>query len=159
LDFPAAAAKERSMLRKFQFVWILVPFLLISQGVVFASQRMSVKSDTANIRAKPDLQSDTLWQVEKYYPLLILEKKGSWYRFKDFEGDVGWIHDSLVDNTPTVIVKVDRANIRADAGTQYDLVFDAQKGTPFKMLEKKGQWIRIQHADGDTGWVFSSLVW
>ena len=120
---------------------------------------MSVKAETANIRAKPDTNSDTLWQVEKYYPLLILEKKDSWYRFKDFEGDMGWIHSSLVDNTPTVIVKVDRANIRADAGTQYDLIFDAERGTPFKVLEKKGRWIKIQHADGDTGWIFSSLIW
>ena len=147
------------MIRTFLSVWILVALLLFSGGVASASQRMSVKAETANIRAKPDIRSDTIWQVEKYYPLLILEKKDSWYRFKDFEGDVGWIHDSLVDNTPTVIIKVDRANIRADAGTQYDLVFDAQKGTPFKVLEKKGRWLKIQHADGDTGWIFNSLVW
>jgi SH3-like domain-containing protein len=147
------------MIRRFAFGWIPVILLLFVGGPVFASQRMAVKADIANVRAKPDTSSDTLWQVEKYYPLLILEKKQSWYRFKDFEGDVGWIHESLVDNTPTVIVKVDRANIRADAGTQYDLVFDAERGTPFKVLEKKGRWIKVQHADGDTGWIFSSLIW
>jgi SH3-like domain-containing protein len=38
-------------------------------------------------------------------------------------------------------------------------VFDADKGTPFKVLEKKDRWIKVQHADGDTGWIFSSLVW
>ena len=148
------------MIRKYAYGWILGILLVSLAGpTAAASQRMAVKADIANIRARPEIKSDTLWQVEKYYPLLILEKKEAWYRIKDFEGDVGWIHDSLVDDTPTVIVKVDRANIRADAGTQFDLVFDAQKGTPFKVLEKKGQWIKIQHADGDTGWIFSSLVW
>jgi SH3-like domain-containing protein len=147
------------MIRKFAFGWIPVILLLFVGGIAFASQRMAVKADIANVRARPDTRSDTLWQVEKYYPLLILEKKQAWYRFKDFEGDVGWIHKSLVDDTPTVIVKVDRANIRADAGTQYDLVFDAERGTPFKVLEKKGRWIKVQHADGDTGWIFSSLIW
>ena len=146
------------MTRSIRFFVILAAILFFVGGAA-ASNRMAVKADTANIRAKPDLQSDILWQVEKYYPLLILEKKESWYRFKDFEGDVGWIHDSLVDDTPTVIVKVDRANLRADAGTQYDLVFDAQKGTPFKVLEKKGRWIKVQHADGDVGWIFNALVW
>jgi SH3-like domain-containing protein len=146
------------MTRSIRFFVILAAILFFVGGAA-ASNRMAVKADTANIRAKPDLQSDTLWQVEKYYPLLILEKKESWYRFKDFEGDVGWIHDSLVDDTPTVIVKVDRANLRADAGTQYDLVFDAQKWTPFKVLEKKGRWIKVQHADGDVGWIFNALVW
>lgn len=146
------------MIRPLRFLWVLIALLFIAGGAA-ASERMAVKVDIANIRAKPDTQSDTLWQVEKYYPLLILEKKDSWYRFKDFEGDIGWIHESLVDDTPTVIVKVDRANVRADAGTQYDLVFDAQKGTPFKVLEKKGRWLKIQHADGDEGWIFNSLVW
>jgi SH3-like domain-containing protein len=146
------------MIRSIRYFVILAAILFFVGGAA-ASNRMAVKADTANIRAKPDLQSDTLWQVEKYYPLLILEKKESWYRFKDFEGDVGWIHDSLVDDTPTVIVKVNRANLRADAGTQYDLVFDAQKGTPFKVLEKKGRWIKVQHADGDVGWIFNALVW
>ena len=145
------------MIRPLRIVGVLIALLLIAGGAA-ASERLAVKADIANIRAKPDLQADTLWQ-EKYYPLLILEKKDSWYRFKDFEGDIGWIHESLVDNTPTVIVKVDRANVRADAGTQYDLVFDALKGTPFKVLEKKGRWLKIQHADGDVGWIFSSLVW
>ncbi len=146
------------MIRSIRYFVILAIIVFVAAGAA-ASDRMAVKADKANIRAKPDLQSDTLWQVEKYYPLLILEKKGSWYRFKDFEGDVGWIHDSLVDGTRSVIVKVDRANVRTDAGTQYDLVFDAQKGTPFKVLEKKGRWIKVQHADGDVGWIFNSLVW
>ncbi len=128
-------------------------------GPAAAAERMAVKGDVANIRAKPDIRSDTLWQVEKYYPLLILEKKGSWYRIKDFEGDAGWIHGSLVDNTPTVIVRVNRANIRTDAGTQHDLAFDADKGTPFKVLEKRERWIKVQHADGDVGWIFKSLIW
>jgi len=147
------------MIRRLAIGWILVTLLVLIGSPAVASQRMAVNADTANIRAKPDIHSDTLWQVEKYYPLVILEKKGAWYRFKDFEGDMGWIHESLVDGTPTVIVKVDRANIRADAGTQYDLVFDAERGTPFKVLKKKGRWIEVQHADGDTGWIFSSLVW
>jgi SH3-like domain-containing protein len=147
------------MIRKLVFVLILATLVPLIGGPAAASQRMAVKSAMANIRAKPSLQADMLWQVEKYYPLLILEKKGEWYRFKDFEGDMGWIHSSLVDDTPTVIVRVDRANVRADAGTQYDLVFDAEKGTPFKVLEKKGRWIKVQHADGDGGWIFDSLVW
>jgi SH3-like domain-containing protein len=147
------------MIRKLICGLILAALFPFLGSAAIASQRMAVKSDVANIRAKPDMKADTLWQAEKYYPLLILEKKGDWYRFKDFEGDVGWIHDSLVDDTPTVIVKVNRANLRADAGTQYALVFDAERGTPFRVLEKKGRWIKVQHADGDVGWIFNSLIW
>ena len=141
-------------------VWLIVVIVLLAGiGSAAASERMAVKNDVANIRAMPDTAADILWKAEKYYPLLIVEKRGAWYRFKDFEGDGGWIYSDLVDDTPTVVVKVHRANLRSGPGTQYDLVFDADKGTPFKVLEKKDSWIKVQHADGDTGWIFSSLVW
>jgi SH3-like domain-containing protein len=146
------------MAKRFQG-WVILIVLLAGIGSATASERMAVKNDVANIRAKPDTASDTLWQAEKYYPLLVIEKKQPWYRIKDFEGDAGWIHSDLVDETPTVVVKVNRANLRSGPGTQYDLVFDADKGTPFKVLEKKDRWIKVQHADGDIGWIFNSLVW
>ena len=142
-----------------QLLTILFTIWVQVTGVAVAAERVAVSVDKANIRAKPETSSDTLWQVEKYYPLQVIEKKGGWYRVKDFEGDGGWIHRSLVDDTPSVIVKVKLANIRSNAGTQYDLVFDANKGTPFKVIETQDRWLKVQHVDGDTGWIFKSLVW
>ena len=145
-------------MQRYRFILMIVAVMLFS-GAAMAGERVAVKGDKANVRALPDTRSDTLWQVEKYHPLLVIEKKGKWYRFKDFEGDMGWIHSSLVDHTPTVIVRVRRANIRTGPGTQHNLTFDANKGTPFKVLEEKGRWLKVEHADGDVGWIFKSLVW
>ena len=128
-------------------------------GETTAAERMAVKADAANIRSGPGLNYDLLWQIEKYHPFLVVEKKGRWYRFKDFEGDEGWIHETLVDKTPAVIVKVKRCNVRSGPGTQYDVAFTASRGIPFKVLKTEGRWIQVQHADGDAGWIFNSLVW
>ncbi len=141
-----------------RYIYVVMAVLLVA-GSAAAAERVAVKGSVANVRAKPNTQSDTLWQIEKYHPLLVMEKKGAWYRFRDFEGDEGWIHKSLVDKSNTVIVRVRRANIRSGPGTEHGLVFDADKGTPFKVLQKKGRWLKIEHADGDVGWIFSSLVW
>lgn len=142
----------------FRYIWIILMVISVAGGAA-AAERVAVKGSVANVRALPNTRSDTLWQVEKYHPLLIIEKKGKWYRVKDFEGDVGWIFGALVDKTPTVIVKVKLANVRTGPGTQHHLSFDAGKGTPFKVLEKKKRWLRVQHADGDAGWIFKSLTW
>ena len=123
------------------------------------TERMSVASKMANIRSSPDSKSPVLWQIERYHPLLIIEKKDPWYRFKDFEGHQGWIHKSLLSKTATVIVRVRRANLRSGPGTEHDIVFDAEKGTPFNILTKKKDWLKVQHVDGDSGWIFKSLVW
>ena len=132
---------------------------LVMDGIALSGQRMAVTSDVANIRSGPNTDTSQLWQVERYYPLNILEKKGEWYRFQDFEGDQGWIHASLVGKIPTVIVKVNQSNIRTGPGTNYDIAFTVDKGIPFKVLQTKGQWIEVQHADGDKGWIFKGLVW
>lgn len=138
---------------------MLLLIYAVSVGVAGAAERMAVKVDTANVRSGPNEKADQLWQVEKYHPLMILEIKDNWCRFKDFEGDQGWVHISLLDKTQTVIVKVNHCNVRTGPGTEHDIAFTVDKGIPFKVLQKKGDWLEVQHADGDHGWLFKSLVW
>ncbi len=124
-----------------------------------ANERMSVKAEIANVRSGPGIADPMLWQVERYHPLLVIEKKEGWYRFKDFEGDEGWISATLLDTTPTVIVKVARSNVRTGPGTEYPVKFTAERGIPFKILRTQGDWIEIEHGDGDKGWIAKTLVW
>ena len=133
--------------------------LFLAADAEAQSQRMAVASEVANIRSGPSADSEVLWQVERYYPLLVIEKKDPWYRFKDIDGQQGWIHKSLLDKTATVVVRVRRANLRSGPGTENPILFDAEKGTPFKILTRKKDWLEVQHADGDSGWIFKSLVW
>jgi len=123
------------------------------------AERLTVESTIANIRSGPGTEHDIIWNVEKFHPLFILEKSGNWYRFRDFEGDEGWIHNSLLTNTPAVITIKDTCNIRSGPGTNNAILFTVEKGIPFKVIKKEGNWIQIEHADGDQGWVHKSLVW
>jgi SH3-like domain-containing protein len=138
---------------------LLLTCLLFAAEAAAKSQRMAVMSEVANIRSGPSAKSQVLWQVERYYPVLVIEKKGPWYRFKDLDGHQGWIHNSLLNTTATVVVRVRRANLRSGPGTENAIVFEAEKGTPFKILVRKKSWLKVQHADGDSGWIFKSLVW
>ena len=139
---------------------IILVFLLFFawSGLVWA-QRVSVKADVANIRSGPNTSDAVIWQVEKYHPLEVVQKQGSWILFKDFEGDRGWIHNSLIADTKTVIVKSDKCNVRSGPGTEHDIRFTVDKGVPFNVLDEKGDWIHLVHADGDQGWIHRSLVW
>lgn len=138
--------------------WFL-PFVIIFAGVNASAERLTVTSDIANIRSGPGTNYDILWKVQKYHPIQVLKKEGSWYQFRDFENDVGWIHDSLVSSLAAVITKSSKCNIRKGPGTRYGIAFTVENGIPFKVLEGKGKWLKVQHADGDKGWIHSSLVW
>jgi SH3-like domain-containing protein len=140
-------------------ILIALLFLAVTVTDAVAEQRLAVKTPTANIRSGPGTQYDVLWQVEKYYPILVIDKSDPWYQFKDFENDTGWVHKSLVEDIETVITRKDLCNIRSGPGTGEKILFTVNKGVPFKVLEHKGQWLHIEHADGDQGWIYDSLVW
>lgn len=124
-----------------------------------AAERYSVSSRLANIRSGPGTNHDKLWQVWRYYPIRVLNKKGSWYYFKDYEGDEGWIHKSLLSKTETVITVKKKCNVRSGPGTKNAILFTVSDGISFKVLKRKGNWIHVEHADGDKGWIHKSLVW
>ena len=123
------------------------------------AERITIVANVANIRSGPGTEHDILWNVEKYHPLQVLETKGNWYRFRDFEGDEGWIHKSLTGKVQAVITAKDKCNIRSGPGTKFEILFTVEKGIPFKVISTKGAWLNIEHADGDKGWLHKSLVW
>ena len=137
----------------------IISLIVIVLATVASAERLTISAPVANIRSGPGVNHDVLWKVEKYFPILVIEKSGQWYHFEDFEGDKGWVHESLVGKIPAVVTAGETCNIRSGPGTNFSILFSVEKGVPFKVLERKGAWIHIEHADGDKGWIHKSLVW
>ena len=140
-------------------VFIITILFISWANAACAGKRLTVVAPKANVRSGPGTNYDIIWIVYKYYPVRIIKKAGSWYRFVDFEGDKGWMHKSLVRKFPSVITIKEKSNIRSGPGTKYKIVFTAGKGVAFKVIKRKSNWIYIQHADGDKGWIYKPLVW
>ena len=138
---------------------LFLSFLIVIMAGTAMAERLTIVAPVANIRSGPATKSDILWKVEKYYPIFVIKKSGSWYQFRDFEEDTGWVHKSLVGKLKAVITKKDLCNVRSQPGTKEKILFTVEKGIPFKVLKSKGHWLNIEHADGDRGWIHDSLVW
>jgi len=138
---------------------IIILLVIIVFAGVASAERLAISAPVANIRSGPGTNHNVLWKVEQYFPILVIEKSGEWYRFQDFEGDKGWVHRSLVGKIPAVITRNDRSNIRSGPGKSHQVLFTVEKGIPFKVLKRQSSWIHIEHADGDKGWIHKSLVW
>lgn len=151
-------SKTYVLIKACSIVSISIVLLIIFSSAALA-ERLSVAASIANIRSGPGTKHDILWKVEKYHPVLVLKKSGNWYHFRDFEGDKGWIHKSLLRKIPSVITNKEKCNVRSGPGTKYKILFTTEKGIPFKILKRKGNWIHVQHADGDKGWIHKSLIW
>lgn len=143
------------------FILGSICFLLLAIPV-YSAERMAVVKSIANIRDGAGTKHKVLWQVEKYHPFLVLKKQNDWYEVKDYEGDVAWIHKSLLGEVSTVITANEpktKCNVRSEPSKNGRIVLKVERGVPFKVLSRKGNWIRIEHADGETGWIYKTLVW
>jgi SH3-like domain-containing protein len=118
-----------------------------------------VKVDTANVREGPGTQFGRAWQVYENEPLRVVARQGEWLETRDFQGSEGWIHAGLTDDRPAVVVKARLANIRSGPGVEHPVVFTAERGVPFRLHGTRGEWLSVEHADGDRGWVHATLVW
>lgn len=139
--------------------WGLVACLLMCSAAAYAGQRLSVSAKEAKIRAGAGNNFDVVWRAEKYYPFLLVKKSGDWYLIKDFEGDEGWVHKSLVGAAETVITSKPKCIFRAEPKPDAKVLFTIGAGIPFKVIKRSGKWLLVEHADGDKGWVQNTMVW
>lgn len=58
----------------------------------------------------------------------------------------------------TVSVIKDNVNVRSGPGTNFPVSMELFKGYPLKVLEKKGDWLKISDFENDSGWIYSPLV-
>ncbi|MCK9174970.1 MAG: SH3 domain-containing protein [Desulforhopalus sp.] len=138
----------------------MVAALTLVSGPAFAAQYISVKVDNANVRTGPSTSENVCMELFKGYPLKILETQGEWLKVADFENDTGWIHKGITVPQNSIIVNADESmNLRSEPSTKAKVVASIERGVVLTKLQKKGQWIQVQHSSGTIGWLFAALVW
>lgn len=143
----------------FKRFFMLMMFCMLLEGSAFA-ERVCVAAASASSRRGPGEKYEIVWdKMDKNYPLEVLGKKNDWFYVKDYAGDTSWINRSFVNTWKTVITKKDRVNVRSGPGSENTAVFMVDSGVPFKVVKTEGEWIQIQHADGDAGWIHQKMVW
>ena len=152
-----------NVLKCFSCFVILTIFLFVS-AISASAEMISIKGDKVNLRKGPGTKYSIVWEYGDGYPLQIVSKKGNWFEVKDFENDSGWIHKSLTQYSPHVIVKVnhnseEKINIRKEPNASTDVVGKAQYGVVFKTIKRQSGWVNIKHDSGLSGWVKESLLW
>ena len=135
--------------------------IIVVAGAFSAAQAadyVSVAKNGVNLRSGPGTQTEAIFQVPAGYPLLVLERKGAWLKVQDYEGDKGWIQQSLVSTAPSVIVRVREAKIRSGPNASAPEVGKAAKDVILNKTGVQGVWIKVSHPNL-TGWVHKDLLW
>ena len=142
------------------FLGTVVALFIVSLAATgLAAEYVSVKKDGVNMRSGPNTTSKVIWQVFKSFPLEVIKREGKWAYVVDFEGDKGWIYETLISSKKTVIVNVETANMRSGSSTNDSIIATVKKGVVFEVLEMKGGWMKVSYKNEITGWMHNSLLW
>jgi SH3-like domain-containing protein len=138
---------------------LLLMFAALPFDGVAQAQQVCIKSPRANLRAGPGKNFRITWEVNRYMPLIQIEKKGDWVKVKDVDGDTHWVYQALVSgNLDCITIQSSKANIRKGPTTRADKWFTVQKYTSFKRVGRKSKWVKIEY-EGQAMWVYYTLVW
>jgi uncharacterized protein YgiM (DUF1202 family) len=146
-------------MRKIFFLTVAAVVLLVSPGL--ASNMQSIGKDRVNVRSKPSLNSDVVFETFLGYPIQIEKQQKNWVYFTDWKNQTGWVYKPLISRTQTALVLVDEANIRKGPGLSRPVVKQASKGEIYKIFDEKGEWVKVGYylENEVIGWIRQDLVW
>lgn len=146
-----------------KIIYILL-FFVISVLWATPAYTLCVKINKANLRTGPGTSYEKAWEVYKYMPFLKVGASisGDWFAVKDVDGDINWIHKKLITTSfQCAVVKKASVNVRKGPGTNYSIssLSPAAQYSSFRILKKKGAWVRVKDEWDHIGWIHTDYLW
>ena len=125
-----------------------------------AGEFRSIAENGTPMYDAPSVRAKKLFVASRQYPVEVVITIDSWVKVRDQTGDLVWVEKKTLSDKRTVIVTVPVADVRQAANDQATLVFQAQQGVALDVAEPPaGGWIRVRHAEGQSGYVKINQVW
>ncbi|MFH1043783.1 MAG: SH3 domain-containing protein [Pseudomonadota bacterium] len=139
---------------------LLVLLPLFAAPAVVAGEFRSVGENAAPMYDAPSVKANKLFVASKYYPVEVIVQVDNWTKVRDVEGDLAWVEKKTLSETRTAVVTATLADVRQKAEDGAPLVFQARRGVALEIVElSAGPWVKVQHRDGQTGFVRANQVW
>jgi SH3-like domain-containing protein len=120
---------------------------------------VSLAADRVNVRFGPGKQYPVNWVFgRKGLPVEITAEFDTWRKIRDFDGEEGWIHSSLLSSRRTIMVLGEARSLRRTPGTDARVVLRAEPGVIGTLFDCEETWCRVE-IEGRRGWLQRSEFW
>lgn len=120
-----------------------------------------------NLRTGPGTRYDIIREMYNGDRVRVVEYAGSWVRVVHQSGVRGWASAKYLvrrdaarpGRTRYVFSPNDGyLNLRTGPGTRYRIVREMYNGEYVEILEWSGNWVRVRHESGATGWASARFL-
>lgn len=119
---------------------------------------VSLKFDVANGRSGPSRSHPVAWRyVRASLPMEVIAETPDWRRVRDPDGEVTWMHRSILSGRRTVITLNDTP-LRARADEEAPAEAIAESGVILALERCRTGWCRVE-GQGYRGWARAEALW
>lgn len=120
---------------------------------------VSLGADEVNLRFGPGEGYPIAWILTREgLPVEIVEEFDTWRKVRLHDGDLGWIHASLLSSTRTVLIADEVRALRQTPDREARIVLRAEPGVIGWLLDCDGSWCRVE-IEGRRGWLQRAELW
>lgn len=139
---------------------LLIPLLLLAAPAAPAGEFRSIADNATPMYDAPSAKANKLFVASRFYPVEVIVQVENWTKVRDVAGELAWVEKRSLSETRTAVVTAALADVRQKAEDGAPLVFQARRGVALEIVELgAGPWVKVQHRDGQTGFVRSNQVW
>ncbi len=116
----------------------------------------------AKLRSLPSTNAKVTWNVGRNMPLQRISTAKGWSQVKDLRGQTHWVISKVISaNQSCAVVRVRTAQLLKGGapGAEPADFKVADRYTPFKKVDREGQWVRLEDEYRGSYWTRESNVW
>lgn len=120
---------------------------------------VSLRSGEVNLRTGPGTNYPVDWVfVRRGMPVEVVAEFDVWRKIRDWQGTVGWVHQSMLDGRRTVRITGADRELRRQPAEDAAVVARVAPGVIGRLLECEASWCELD-AEGYRGWLKRDEFW
>jgi SH3-like domain-containing protein len=120
---------------------------------------VSLRSNEVNLRTGPGTIYPVEWVfVRRGLPVEVVAEFDVWRRIRDWQGTMGWVHQSMLDGRRMARITGADRELRREPAEVGSIVVRLAPGVIGRLLECEAAWCEID-AEGYRGWLKRDEFW
>jgi SH3-like domain-containing protein len=121
-------------------------------------------SENAVLYDAPSVKGVKHFIIARGTPVEVVLTQEYWTKVRDSSGNMAWIEARLLSPARTLLVRVDKADVRTEANEKSPVVFSVGTNVLLDLVDTGPAiatpgWAKVKHRDGQGGYIKAAQVW